>query len=283
MDKQKIEDSILKKASELFAKEFLPYFGITQSVVSIEPTELIELNISRMYMDYTFLTQDDILHHFEFQSTDGGIKDLRRFKGYEAVLEHQTGKTVITHVIYSGDIKRPLSGYDSGLNHYQVHIISLQDKDAAKILEKIEKKIEAEKKTDTQKKEQGIKKGSYISTDEMLELVMIPIMGGEMTKVEKITKAFKLANELEGEEAGQIQTMLYAFAEKFLNNQEIEPIKEVLLMTRLGQMLVEMGEEKGIEQGMEQGIERGMEKGIIAFIADNIEEGVSRERIISKL
>ena len=251
MDKQKIEDSILKKASELFAKEFLPYFGITQRVVSMEPTELIELNISRMYMDYTFLTQDDILHHFEFQSTDGGIKDLRRFKGYEAVLEHQTGKTVITHVIYSGDIKKPLSGYESGLNHYQVHIISLQDKDAAKILEKIEKKIE----------------------------------------VEKITKAFKLANELEGEEAGQIQTMLYAFAEKFLNNQEIEPIKEVLLMTRLGQMLVEMGEEKGIEQGiergmeqgMEQGIERGMEKGIIAFIADNIEEGVSRERIISKL
>ena len=46
-------------------------------------------------------------------------------------------------------------------------------------------------------------------------------------------------------------------------------------MTRLGQMLVEMGEEKGIERGMEQGI--------TAFIADNIEEGVSRERIISKL
>ena len=45
----------------------------------------------------------------------------------------------------------------------------------------------------------------------------------------------------------------------------------------------EQGIEYGIEQGMERGMERGMECGIRALVQDNLEEGVSKEKILLKL
>ena len=41
--------------------------------------------------------------------------------------------------------------------------------------------------------------------------------------------------------------MLYTLADKFLDRAELDEIKEVMLMTRLGQMLMDEGMEKGIE------------------------------------
>lgn len=41
--------------------------------------------------------------------------------------------------------------------------------------------------------------------------------------------------------------MLYTLADKFLDRAELDEIKEVMRMTRLGQMLMDEGMEKGIE------------------------------------
>ena len=41
--------------------------------------------------------------------------------------------------------------------------------------------------------------------------------------------------------------MLYTLADKFLDKAELDEIKEVMRMTRLGQMLMDEGMEKGIE------------------------------------
>lgn len=40
---------------------------------------------------------------------------------------------------------------------------------------------------------------------------------------------------------------------------------------------------EGIEQGLERGIQQGIERGIKAFILDNLDEGVSEEKIVEKL
>ena len=56
----------------------------------------------------------------EFQTTDSGKKDLRRFQAYEGVFSHKTGKNVITYVIYSGGIKRAVTEMDCGIHTYRV-------------------------------------------------------------------------------------------------------------------------------------------------------------------
>ena len=58
-----------------------------------------------MYMDFTFLTVKDRYLHIEFQFTDGGVVDLRRFHSYEAWLHYTAGKDVMTYVIFIGDGK----------------------------------------------------------------------------------------------------------------------------------------------------------------------------------
>ena len=72
-------------------------------------------------------------------------------------------------------------------------------------------------------------------------------------------------------ELEKMQAVLYTFADKFLTGDELNNVKEVLVMTKLGQMI------------FNDGIEEGLEKGIRALILDNLEEGVREERILEKL
>ena len=46
---------------------------------------------------------------------------------------------------------------------------------------------------------------------------------------------------------------------------------------------IRIGVKQGMEQGITLGIEQGMEKGIRAFICDNREENIPRERVQEKL
>lgn len=83
MEQKKIEDSILKQAGETFSKELLPYFGICSKAAS---------------------------------------SDFRRFRTYEAIMSMKTDKTVITHVLYSGNVKSPVSEFRDGLNVYKMDV-----------------------------------------------------------------------------------------------------------------------------------------------------------------
>ena len=52
--------------------------------------------------------------------------------------------------------------------------------------------------------------------------------------------------------------MLYTLADKFLDRTELDEIKEVIRMTRLGQMLMDEGMEKGIELNQTDSIKKLM-------------------------
>lgn len=47
--------------------------------------------------------------------------------------------------------------------------------------------------------------------------------------------------------SGKMQAVLYAFANKFLNNAQLKEIEEAITMTKLGQMLMERGKAEGIK------------------------------------
>lgn len=74
---------------DVFAEEGLKFFWIEKKVKEVSPTEIVVLEAKNMFMDYTFLMEDDTYIHIEFQTTDKGITDLRRFKAYESLFELQ--------------------------------------------------------------------------------------------------------------------------------------------------------------------------------------------------
>ena len=233
----KHEDAILKMGFDYFRDSILKTLGIDYVFVESGVTELVELTIHSMYMDFTFLTVGDFYIHIEFQTTDSGKKDLRRFRAYESVLSHKTGKNVITYVIYSGGIEHAVTEMECGINVYRVKPIFLTEKDADRILKRLEKK--------KQRNEEFTEK-------DFAELAITPLMSSEKNRKDVILEAIKLSNIEISIAAQKTMAMLYTLADKFLTGDDLKEVKEAVVMTRIGQMIFDDGVVRGIELGRDE-------------------------------
>ncbi len=203
----KHEDLIMKKAMDVFAEEGLKFFGINQKVKDSSSTEIVVLEALNLHMDYTFLMENDSYIHFEFQTTNKGKKDLRRFRAYEALLSLQKEKDVTTYVVYSNNIKKAISTLETGISKFNVKSIFMCEKNGDLVFEELEKKL--------------INKEN-LTKQELVSLAFTPIMGGKLTKVEKIIKSIRIVKASDSEYKYDIESMLYAFADKFLKGKDLE-------------------------------------------------------------
>ena len=86
-------------------------------------------------------------------------------------------------------------------------------------------------------------------------------MSGSLGRKDSIKEALLLAKQSRETAAEKATAMLYALADKFLNSTELEEIKEVVAMTRLGQMIFDDGIQQGVQKGLTQGIQQGLTQG----------------------
>ena len=249
----KHEDLIMKKAMDVFAEEGLKFFGIDKKVKDSSSTEIVVLQAKNLHMDYTFLMEDNTYIHIEFQSTDKGKDDLRRFRAYESLLSFQTKKDVVTYVVYSNGIQNAMDTLKTGINEYNAKVISMYDKDGDIIFDKVEEKLRDKKE---------------ITKQDLVALTFAPIMGGKLTNIDKILKSIRLVKKIDNEYRYDMESMLYAFADKFLDGKELEKVKEEISMTKIGEMLVEDGIKKGKEEQATdtaiKAIEMGLENDAIS-------------------
>ncbi len=229
----KHEDLIMKKAMDVFAEEGLKFFGIDKKVKDSSSTEIVVLEAKNLHMDYTFLMEDDTYIHVEFQTTDKGKDDLRRFRAYESLLSFQTGKDVVTYVVYSNGIQNVKTILETGINQYNVKAVSMFDKDGDIVIQEVEEKLN---------------NNIEVTKQDLIALTFTPIMSGKLSKLDKIIKSIRLVKKINNEYRYDIESMLYAFADKFLEGKDLEKVKEEISMTKLGEMLVEDGIKKGREE-----------------------------------
>ena len=266
-----IEDSAMKTMVCFFADEMLPYLGIQGKVKRIAPTEEIHMEIKRLYEDMNLVMEDGTWKHFEFQSTNGGITDLKRFRVYEAITSQQNKVAVVTYVLFSGKIKNPKYQFTEGINTYRVIPIVMQNKNADHIIKRLLKKQ---------------KKGRPISREDLVSLVLTPLMQGKIPIKDRIKNAFQILEKercMKDEESQKIQAVIYALAEKFLKYEEMDEIKGVINMTRLGQMLVNDGIAQGLTQGIIQGMSQGKAEAVLEIL--NIKGMISadlKQRIVTE-
>lgn len=241
----KHEDAILKMGFDYFRDSILKTLGIDYDFVESGVTELVELTIHSMYMDFTFLTVGDSYIHIELQTTDSGKKDLRRFRAYESVLSHKTGKDVITYVIYSGGIEHAVTEMECGINVYRVRLIFLTEKDADRILKRLEEKKQ---------------RGEEFSEKDFAELAITPLMSSEKNRKDVILESIKLSNIEKSITAKKTMAMLYTLADKFLAGNDLKEVKEAVVVTRIGQMIFDEGFDNGVVHGKELGREEGRQE-----------------------
>lgn len=243
------EDMVLKTAAQYFADELFPYLGICEKVTVAAPTEQVYLEARSFYEDFNYVVKKGNWIHLEFESDSVKKKDLKRFRCYEAVTSYTYHVSVTTYVICSSNVRKILSELKSGVNTYRIIPIRLKEKNADKLFKEIWEKQ---------------KKGILLEKKDLVPLLLSTLMSGDMEQIDRIINSSRLIQETENldkEESSRMQAVLYALANKFLDDNELMKIREVLFMTRLGQMLYNDGLEEGIAAGMEKGMEKGMAKG----------------------
>lgn len=242
------EDAALKVMMQFFADEILPFLGIENKVVSAVPTESIYLELKKQYQDFNFVMEDGTWKHFEFQSTDGGIEDLKRFRSYESVASYTHGVEITTYVLYSGQIKNPVTEFTEGINTYRIIPIIMQDMNADQLLNELKEKA-ARKET--------------ITKTELVKLSLCPLMNGETSIKNRILAAYEITNEasdIAPYERQKIEAVIYIMADKFLDSMSMEEVEAAIKMTRLGQMLYKDGFDDGFNNGFDDGFIKGADE-----------------------
>ena len=245
------EDLIMKRAMDVFAEDGLKFFGIDKKVKELGPTELVVLESKNLHMDYTFLMEDDTYIHFEFQTTNKNVSDLRRFRAYEALLSHQTGKDVVTYVIYSSNIINVNDTLETGINKFKVNTISMASKNGDDVFKNVSDKIS---------------KGISLSKDDIISLSFSPIMGGQVSKLDRILNTIKLLKDITYRH--DVESIIYAFANKFLSGKDLERVKEELKVTELGKSLIDEGKKEKAIEIAKKAILKGMDNETIQELTD---------------
>ena len=93
--------------------------------------------------------------------------------------------------------------------------------------------------------------GEELTKEDYAILSLTPLMSGSMQMKDKIREAIILAKRNTDLTAEKTTAMLYTLADKFLDNADLDEIKEVVVMTRIGQMLLDEGMERGMERGFQ--------------------------------
>lgn len=227
------EDRALKAAAQFMGKELLPFLGVKCAIKRVAPTEQIYLQTEAFSEDFNYELLEGGLLHLEFESNVITKEDLRRFRVYEALLSYQYKTAVTTCVICTAAAKNIPNELKEGINSYRVQIVRLKNWNADEIISALEVK----------------QRNMSLEREELLRLILTPLMGGKMPQPERIRRSFQLLREEQKirktSELSQMQAVLYALAEKFLSVGEMQKIKEEIHMTRLGQMIFDDGLEEG--------------------------------------
>lgn len=227
------EDRALKAAAQFMGKELLPFLGVKCAIKRVAPTEQIYLQTEAFSEDFNYELLEGGLLHLEFESDVITKEDLRRFRVYEALLSYQYKTAITTCVICTAAAKNIPNELKEGINSYRVQIVRLKNWNADEIISALEVK----------------QRNMSLEREELLRLILTPLMGGKMPQPERIRRSFQLLREEQKirktSELSQMQAVLYALAEKFLSVGEMQKIKEEIHMTRLGQMIFDDGLEEG--------------------------------------
>lgn len=132
----------------------------------------------------------------------------------------------------------------------------------------------------THLEDKAMKSAAQFFGEEMLQWAGIheklkQVMPTELIHLEARALYQDFNYETTNDEIQKMQAVLYAFANKLLSAAEMNEIREVIAMTKLGQMI--------LEDGIERGIERGLEKGIQSLIETCKEFNLSKQETMSRI
>ncbi|MBP2032197.1 hypothetical protein J2Z42_000862 [Clostridium algifaecis] len=234
MDYNKYEDTVFKKAMEIFQQSAVDFFNINTKIIAPAEIEIKNIEIKTKYMDYLFYTEDGNYLHFEFQTTNKK-DDIKRFLYYDASLFYREKRKIRTIVIYSSDIENSDECVDAGTIKYRVEPFYMKNINGDEKLEYLNNKICNKEK---------------LTKDDILSITFLPLMNGEGSKSERAIKSLDLAENIKDRQSRlDCMSMLYVLLDKFGDLSIKKKLKERISMTEIGRMIRDEGREEGRSEG----------------------------------
>ena len=267
-----VYDFVQKNVVNLFKDEALEFYGL--KIPKIKESlniELYDISVAEKRPDLVFLLEDDSLLHIEFQTTYR-YDDLLRFWLYDLLLHKQHRRKITAIIIYSADVKRAKTTLNLGSLIYSPHLIMLHNYCGEKMFQELEKKLLNYEKLNSQ---------------DILNLLFLPLMQHDIIKEELAIKSMELAQIIEDPIKRELCiTSIYAFASKHLDEKQLKRLSEVFKMTdNLVKFLEEALEEKleeALEEKLEEALEEKLEEEKVGVAKKMLMENMSTE-VISKI
>jgi hypothetical protein len=218
-------DVIQKYASGLFKGATLEFYGIkTAAIKELIIVELPDVKVTGSSADNIFLLVDDSYLHYEFAS-EYNKEDIPRYAGYDLRLYERDGRKIQTVIIYTSDVTKADTALSIGSLSYNSDKIMMCEYDGNKIFMELDAKIKA---------------GQELTDVDMLNLIFLPLMKHTIPRKELAVKSIELAQTIPNKtKQDACIAAAYAFARKFLSENEMNSMEEVLKMSDLVVRLVE--------------------------------------------
>ena len=158
-----------------------------------------------------------------------------------------------TYIIYSSNIINVNDTLETGINKFKVNTISMASKNGDDVFKNVSDKIS---------------KGISLSKDDIISLSFSPIMGGQVSKLDRILNTIKLLKDIDITYRHDVESIIYAFANKFLSGKDLERVKEELKVTELGKSLIDEGKKEKAIEIAKKAILKGMDNETIQDLTD---------------
>jgi len=259
---RQVNDVIMKALTGTFGDHTLRVFGLdTARIVSVFATEIPVVEVKNRRTDFVFVLEDNTLLHLEFQVT---LEDLERFMLYDARLANMDGRNIQTAVIYSGKIEEAPEILCRGSITYRVTNVYMKGFDGDEEYDRIRAKID---------------NGEQLDDEDLLKIIFLPLMKSKLTEAEMTMQAAELAKAIPGERGIFVIGVLVALSDRYLSENDMKKLMEVLSMTPIAQWFREEGREEGRK---EKGIEMARAALRKGYPVDDVIDitGLSRETVL---
>jgi predicted transposase YdaD len=240
-------DAIFKYLTEMFEDKALTFYGIdTPSIVRAEKTDLPNIQVDERRMDFVFLLADGSYLHLEFQTT-ASVADLERFKIYDVSLYEKKRRPIRTAVIYGSGIESAREILDHGSVKYFTQAVYMGKYDGDEIYRDLLDKVSRFDKLDDV---------------DQLNLIFLPLMKNSVSKSQRAIDAVEVAKEVRDERQREFLIgSLIGITDKFIDNEYVRKLMEVLRMTRVAREIYNEGVAEGKIEGKIEGIIEGIIEG----------------------
>ena len=253
---KKHEDLIFKDITEYEKDVFLNRLGIKSNIKILNPTEIRFIDAQTLIADI-IIELDDIILIIEFQSTEITNNHNNRFLAYYAVLnlKKKTKKKVKLVVVSTAEKSKKVIYEIDGSIKFCYTLYSMIEEDGDKIIESAEKKLMSDE---------------TFTTDELIDLSLVPLMGSKNTIEKQIEKSVNIIMKLniikENNIMNIISSVAYLLVDKFIENEE----KKKVIGDALGDKMnavYEYGQRRR-EEGIKEGKEEEREEMAMIMIKD---------------